>query len=631
LPGGQNEIVAASERLRVRPTPASSPSLGDWPSVRAPSRHAHVSPNPRADLVLATSGLTLERSILALHHAAGNAAVGIAIQRQAAPARAPSRRGRPRRGPRGLVLGSDGDILNFTTYLEIATTTEALSSGRFDSGVAFSSPRLARAWERFTWLVSVVANPRRRSEIPEASRIWDQIRPTVDAVVARARGQGFDVATAVAGITRMERQLHRIEASELARAGERKASLASPDAGLYVDQDAQLKQGFTMLSGLIKEGEGIIQWNDRHLGRALSGPQVATMNDARVRVVNLGRTAISWLALWEDYQTIGDRVEAAKSRGMLDKAATIAQFVDRATTVTVESFNAFVNLYKDVASRTATQLAKVGSGFMDDAVAEARKVRWRTHAEAVGVLRLGVGIAGALQIGSNLLGLIRAIRDDDVRGGVGAAHGLAQGSITLGGAVLKASAGATTMLSGSVAVVWITIEAIFDIAEISAWGRRQEAIAEIARPLRVAASLIPWGKRMAGVADALLESDSDDPGHRAAIEERLIQYGTEPFNTVLRGMLGVQTWIGRRPELEPVMGPQAMAALKQLDVMQYRGPSDPVSPWDIQTLSDLCGPIFAGLQRVGLWAVSKYGDRRETKDAKARLRALEAGEAVPPP
>jgi hypothetical protein len=232
---------------------------------------------------------------------------------------------------------------------------------------------------------------------------------------------------------------------------------------------------------------------------------------------------------------------------------------------------------------------------------------------------------------SSTLNLVRAIRDQDLRAGVAAVHGVVQGGITLGGAVLSAGAAATTMLSGSVTVLWVTIETIFDIAQLSAWGRRQRALEEIARPLRGAASLIPWGRRMAGVADALLENDSSDPAHRAALEEQLIARGTEPYNIVLRGLHGVQTLVDRRPELGRVMGPEARAALAQLASLRYRDSSDPVSPWDIQMLSELARPIFSGLQRVSVWAMARYGNESETEAARARVRELEAGGAAAAP
>jgi hypothetical protein len=386
---------------------------------------------------------------------------------------------------------------------------------------------------------------------------------------------------------------------------------------------------------VIKEGQSVIQWNDRHVLRATGGAHLGDLSDNQVRWINAGRTAVGWAALWEDYKTLGDRYEAARRGGLIAKSATIAEFVNRATSVLTESANAALAFFKwktevyQAAMSAARTAGSASGGIAEEASAELRRMRWQNRADALGAMRYAVGIAGAVQIVSSTLNLIRAIENDDVRAGVGAGHGIIQGGITLGGAVLKASTGASTMVSGSVAVVWITIEALFDIAELSAWGRRQAAIAEIARPLEGAASLIPWGKRMAGVADALTENDSDDDEHRAALEAQLVAQGTEPFNTVLRGMLGVQAFIRRKPDLGDVMGAEAQSALRQLQFLEFRGTSEPVSPWDIQMLSEICAPIFAGLQRVGLWAIATYGEERASKPARERLKALQSGEPVP--
>ncbi len=584
----------------------------------------------------ASGGTALERGILTLQGMVGNAAVAAVVQRQPGRPDAPSR---PPRGSSRIAEGTEADIANFATYVELATTAEALATGRFDSAVAFNDPKLARAFERLTWVVSVVANPGARGGVLEASRIWDEIRPAISWGLADARRRGLDPAAATTGISRLERQLVRIEAAELARAGEQATKLAAPDAGLHEERDVQLGRSFTALSTMIKEGEGVIQWNDRHLLRALTAAQVATLTDGQVRMVNLGRTAIGWAALWEEYQSLGDRYEAARKRGLLDRAATLADFVNHATSVLTETANAVVRVFqtsaaaKAAAYAAASRAAGVGAGtaaegvgFMDDAIAEVNRARWQGRADAFGVMRYAAGFAGAVQIVSSTLNLIRAIRDEDLRAGVGAGHGIAQGGITLGGAITGASTAATTMLSSSVAVVWITMETLFDIAELSAWGRRQQAIEEIARPLRGASSLIPWGKRMGGVADALLRIETTEPGHRAALEERLLASSSEAFDIVLDGMLGVATFIQRRPDLAPVMGPEASAALEHLELMRYR--SGDVGPGDIQMLTELCVPIFVGLQRVGQWAIAKYGEARERPEMRARVRALGAGEPI---
>jgi hypothetical protein len=575
------------------------------------------------------------RQVAALQRTAGNAALASTMQRLPGQPQAPgASRGRTRsRRPQRPSLGPDEDVLNFATYFELATAPTALGSGRFDSGVAFSTPTLARAWESVTWIVGVLGNRRRGSEIREAGRAWDDTRETVTRVLARLRAMGVDPSDAQAGFERLERRLHRLEAAELTRVGEEAATLSSPDAGLVADQDRQLGQLFHVLGGVIKEGEGLLQWNDRHMYRLISSTYGAALTDAQVRFANVGRTALGWAALWEEGGTLQERMVAARRRGLLDASATAADFVSRATAVGSETLSVAVRSFETTAAaQTAAWARALRANGIPMTVAEAQHAQWNGRLQAFKGLRLGaVGLAGSLQLVSSTLNLVRAIRDQDLRAGVAAGHGVVQGGITLGGAVLSAGAAATTMLSGSVTVLWVTIETIFDIAQLSAWGRRQRALEEIARPLRGAASLIPWGRRMAGVADALLENDSSDPAHRAALEEQLIARGTEPYNIVLRGLHGVQTLVDRRPELGRVMGPEARAALAQLASLRYRDSSDPVSPWDIQMLSELARPIFSGLQRVSVWAMARYGNESETEAARARVRELEAGGAAAAP
>jgi hypothetical protein len=230
--------------------------------------------------------------------------------------------------------------------------------------------------------------------------------------------------------------------------------------------------------------------------------------------------------------------------------------------------------------------------------------------------------------------MVSAIRNEDLRGGVSAGHSIVQGGITLGSAALGASTAASTFLSGSATVLWVTMEAIFDIAELSAWGRRQQKLAEIAAILQGAAGLIPAGKRMAAVGDAFSRIEAADSAEQLAMEQRLAAMGAAPFAVVLRGLLGIRAEVARQEKWAAeadeakwadVMGPDARQALEALAPYEF-WPTDAVSPDVIIPISEIAKPIFVGLRRVGDWAIAKYGESNQTAAGRARVRALEAGD-----
>lgn len=363
----------------------------------------------------------------------------------------------------------------------------------------------------------------------------------------------------------------------------------------------------------------------------MTGAGGAGASEAQVRLMNYGRIALSWAALWTDYRTLDERVAEARRKGWINEYGKYAEFVSRMTTTAVDTTNAVVGLLKESTSKVRDTFIKMSMQanvpFGDRALAEYKYAKRLSQFQG---LRWAGGLSGGAQIVSGVWNLVIAIRDEDLRGGVAAGHSIAQGGITLGSAITGASTAASTFLSASATVVWVTIEAVFDIAELSAWGRRQQKLTEIAAILQGAARLIPAGKRMAGVADAFSRIDTADSTEQLAIEQRLTALGAAPFAVVLRGLLGIKTEVDRRPEWARVMGAEARQALAALSAYE-NWPPDAVSPDVIGNVSAIAKPIFVGLRRVSDWAIAKYGEANQTDPGRARVRALEAGEAVPHP
>ena len=580
----------------------------------------------QADLPQAKSGAEAMSNVAALQQSAGNLAVSGLVQRQ--PVRQAKAGGRR---SSQVSFGPRAEVLNFAVLFELATTRDALSTGRFDNaGFAFTSPRLARAAELLAFVVGAIANEQRGGQIHQAAEIWRSIGSDVRAILTQAGQHGAPLDDAWAGLGRIQEALHSEQAEELVRAGEADAALPMPDTGLYVEEDRQLGQIFQALVKVIDESKGIIQWNDRHIYR-MTGAGGAGATEAQVRLMNYGRIAIGVLALWKDFDTLDERLAEARRKGWINEYGKYAELISRCTTIAVDTTNAVVGLLRasttslrDAAVKASLQAAfrpVVGGRFGDLAAAQVRYQARLTQFEG---LRWAGGLSGGVQIVSGLWNLVIAIRDDDVRGGVAAGHSIAQGGITLGGAITGAGAATTTFLSGSVTVVWVTIEAVFDIAELSAWGRRQQKLAEIAAILQGAARLIPAGKRMAAVGDAFSRIETTDSAERLAMEQRLAALGAAPFAVVLRGLLGIKAEVARQEKWADVMGPDARQALEALVPYEF-WPTDAVSPDVIIAISEIAKPIFVGLRRVGDWAIAKYGEANQTEAGRARVRALETG------
>jgi hypothetical protein len=110
------------------------------------------------------------------------------------------------------------------------------------------------------------------------------------------------------------------------------------------------------------------------------------------------------------------------------------------------------------------------------------------------------------------------------------------------------------------------------------------------------------------------------------MEQRLTALGAAPFAVVLRGLLAIRAEVSRRPLWAAVMGPEARQALDALATYEF-WPPEAVSPDVIVDISALAKSIFVGLRRVSDWAIAKYGESNQTDAGRARVRALETGEA----
>ena len=153
--------------------------------------------------------------------------------------------------------------------------------------------------------------------------------------------------------------------------------------------------------------------------------------ETQVRYLNLARTALGWAVLFKEFGSLQERFDAAKKRGMIPAAATIASFVSHAGSVFSETTNLALRHAQTLATWQFQYWARVGqeTGFSQDLMA----LKWEGRAKAFAKWgRMLSAGSGVLQVVSGALDLINAIENDDARAGVAAGHTIAQGGIAIG-------------------------------------------------------------------------------------------------------------------------------------------------------------------------------------------------------
>jgi hypothetical protein len=560
--------------------------------------------------------------VLTAQRTAGNRAVTLAVQRKA---------------PRGSVKfakGFDAAVPNFLDVFGNYTRTENFSAGMKVFQEDTTGDRtLDEALRTVRWAMNVITNGQLADQVPVVAARWDMVRPAVDKALTWAWSQSFPALAARQGLARFERRLHGWEASVAIHSGAATATFTSPAGGLYDVQDKQLLDSVIAWQ-VLHQKVLALQWSTRHTIRAAAaGAAVvgALRNidsenvEIQVRYLNMARTALGWAVLWKEFGSLQERFDAAKKRGMIPAAATIASFVSHAGSVISETTNLALRHAQTLATWQFEYWARLGqeTGISQDVMALKWEGRAKAFAKWSRMLSAGSGV---LQVVSGALDLINAIENDDARAGVAAGHTIAQGGIAIGGAVLGAGTVATTAVSGAVALIWIEIDILFQIADIIEGFKNMARLEKIARMLTAAESLIPWGKRMAGAADAIAANVSADPAHRAGVEEAILKQAAEPFGIVVSHLVAIRAAINGEANLPNALGATGRQALSELSFYEYFKPGDPFSPAEIISVTELCRRLFPALARAGRWAAATYGPNRDSKESKALRKQLESAD-----
>ena len=174
-------------------------------------------------------------------------------------------------------------------------------------------------------------------------------------------------------------------------------------------------------------------------------------------------------------------------------------------------------------------------------------------------------------------------------------------------------------------MIWIEIDILFQIAEIIEGFKNMARLDEIARMLSAAESLIPWGKRMAGAADAIAANVSADPAHSAGVEAAILKQAAEPFGIVVSHLVAIRNRINADATMPKVLGATGRQALGELSFYEYFKPGDPFSPTEIISVTETCRRLFPALMLIGRWAVATYGPDRDSKKSTALRKQLESG------
>ncbi|MGZ8694103.1 MAG: hypothetical protein ACXWYS_01555 [Gaiellaceae bacterium] len=443
---------------------------------------------------------------------------------------------------------------------------------------------------------------------------WRMCRPGIDRVQAFLAGAGFDVAQMNAGRQRVEDSLDRAEVSARSRAAEKKVRIAQPDIGIWEGREInELIDLLTMNSRLHVE---LKTWDARHAVRGattavtveggalkpigsrvdLAGsPRPQGAFDDDIRAFNNVRIAIGLLALFQELGDLDRVMDEAAKRGLLARTATASKFVSHATTVTTESINVMLRAAASRADAWAA-LAK-GTPYFTSFAEQAAKFRVAARGLTAG--------AGAVAVVAGILDLIDNWGRDE-RAARSAAHSTAQGLVNVGAGLLDASAGATTFVSGTLVVAWATLEAIaIGIDNIKGFKKLQE-LEVVRRDLERAATLIPWGKKMAGVGDAYNQVEAEDPDRAFALADRFIAAAAQPYSIVAPRLYTISRIVEASTLAGPLSGPERQA-INELETFYGYRKGDPFTPWQIGEMTQRAVVLYEALQRMGRKAIAVYG------------------------
>jgi hypothetical protein len=466
------------------------------------------------------------------------------------------------------------------------------------------------------WIVGMLRARLKLDEVKATQTRWLNLAPLMKRVIAWAATNGFDAKPLIEGSERISRRIDSYEATARSRQSEEKVDLPHPDAGLWEAQAEQLGKQLEAHKKLLAK---LKEWDLRQGVRTAQAELVASAPpslspvhlDALVQSADVVRTAIGWSSIWKEYQTLDKRLDEARKKGLFfGEAATMGKFLAHGTSVVTESTKYILKLSETYAKAKAAAWAA-------ESMAGAKEVAalWKTEAEGLKSLSGKLsGAAGLVSIISGVLDLITAVQDNDDPAARAAVFSIAQGGVSLGGYIWEVDTilpGSTTVASGSLVVVWATIEALAIASDTIKGFKKLQQLDKIRRFLEAVVKLAPWGKRMAGVADAWEQLENEDFDRAFALKDDFMQRAKEPYRIVVSHMIDIGDAL-RSAEFSTQIGSTETAALDRLARYRYRN-LDEFGPGDMREITDIVFVLFTAMRRIGKDAVKRYGPMlRET-------------------
>ena len=499
-----------------------------------------------------------------------------------------------KKGPRALPR----DAATVFLFSFAGLTSEKSFKGADLPEVSTGDKELDAGAADVRWIVGMLRAGLKLNEVKATQTRWRDLVPLMKRVIAWAATNGFDAKPLIEGSERISRRIDSYEATARSRQSEEKVHLPYPDAGLWEAQAQQLGEQLNAhdkLLGKLKE------WDVRHGVRGGTTALAAAKLDTEVRSANAVRTAIGWWSVWKEYQTLDERLDAAREKGLVASTATMGKFLSHGTTAVTESVSIILKFSETYAKAQAASMAGAKE------VAEL----WKTEEKGLKLLsRKLSGAAGAISIISGVFDLIAAVQDNDDRAARAAVHSIAQGGVSLGGAILTptnsiTATSTTAFVSGGLVVIWATIEALAMASDNIKGFKKLQQLDKIRRFLEAAASLVPWGKRMAGIADAWEQLENEDFDRAFALQDDFLRRAKEPYRIVVSHMIDIGDAL-RSAEFSAQIGSRETAALDRLAPYRYRN-VDEFGPGDMREITDICFVLFTAMQRIGADAVKRYG------------------------
>jgi hypothetical protein len=501
----------------------------------------------------------------------------------------------------GLGAAEDETMASLKSQVAYETFLEAISYYTYKgylgpgahgpSRVAIDDPTLDALAEEVRGVVFILENDGLKDRTASALDLWGRVRGQVHDVFAQAPQQQADsdkVTEATSAVGHLEEVLLGARARDAVAAHQGTIDVGSPEAGYLKAAGKQVDEA------LMKGGE--------LLAKAKDVAQASFGENAKLETGASGFELVYGLAV--EVPELGERLEKAKEKGALATGATVFDLLK----LSMNALNKLISLTGSLFS-----VALKSKGAEEVAGLFERAAEAAEHNPISSVTRVLGGAANALGIISSTLSLIDAVKSGDTRGALAAGHGIMQGAVGLGSTILRASAFEAGAASMGVFLFYEGVDILGTLGGILEGLRAEANLEKVGHFVRIATRCAQLGQAMAQTADT-----ASNPGKLS--DSRGIQ---DSLVTQIELMAEAQARqvVGFFPKLAGILYDWDRNE-EFKDVAQALGPTarrvvDAGVP-DLEPISLAfnCRDLFHGIDRMGRYAVAKFGDDRHSDDAE---------------